>query len=179
MSHPRRAVPVKPLVSIMFAQKELAPGILGNLMNYLGPADLISEWLPFHQTEYYAPEMGPNLGRRLVSFLHLADPGALPAWKVHTNSLESRYALGPRRLVNIDPGYLARERLVLATGKNFSHRCYLNNGIYGDLTLIYEHRQFKTLPWTYPDYASPPFLELLTQMRKKYLWQLREVGSGK
>jgi len=170
-----RPLPVKPLVSIIFAQPEVEVQLLGELQERFGPADLVSPWLPFTHTSYYAPEMGPVLQRRLMSFLHLAGPGKLPEWKLFTVNLEGRYSLGARRLVNIDPGYLARERLVLATGKNYVHRLYLDQGIYGDLTLIYHQGQFQPLPWTYPDYASSRLGDFLYLVRKKYLWQLRTL----
>jgi hypothetical protein len=121
--------------------------------------------------------MGPGLGRLLVAFLHLADPAQLAQWKVFTNGIEERLSLDGRRLVNLDPGYLTRERLVLATGKNFSHRLYLGCGIYGDLTLIYAQGTFQPLAWTYPDYARGPLPELLLLVRKKYLWQLKLMGG--
>ena len=56
---------------------------------------------------------------------------------------------------------MARERLVLATGKNFPHRIYLDHGIYGDLTLIYGQGGLRTLPWTFPDYARGALPALL------------------
>jgi hypothetical protein len=179
MSIPGKPLPVKPLISILCAQKELAAELLAELTEWFGPTDIVSPWLPFTHTDYYAPEMGAVLWRRLTAFLHLADPSALPEWKLFTNDLERRFSLGARRLVNIDPGYLTRERLVLATGKNYVHRLYLDHGIYGDLTLIYQNRRFQPLPWTYPDYASPPLLEFLALVRKKYLWQLRTLANTK
>ncbi|OPX20432.1 MAG: hypothetical protein BZ151_03750 [Desulfobacca sp. 4484_104] len=66
---------------------------------------------------------------------------------------------------------------MLATGKNYVHRLYLDQGIYGDLTLVYQQGRFQPLPWTYPDYANPPLLDLLHLVRKKYLWQLRTLAK--
>ncbi len=140
MSTPGPATPVKPVVSMLLAREDLGPALVERLAEYFGPPDLVGPWWPFDATAYYTSEMGPNLGRRLVSFLHLADPARLADWKVFTNELEQAFSLGERRLANLDPGYLARERLVLATGKNFPHRIYLDHGIYGDLTLIYDAR---------------------------------------
>jgi len=99
--------------------------VVRRLAVHLGPPDLVGPWWPFTYTDYYTPEMGPGLGRLLVSFLHLADPAQLANWKVFTNDIEARLSLGGRRVVNLDPGYVAKERLILATGKNFSHRLYL------------------------------------------------------
>jgi hypothetical protein len=177
MSQPGRPLPVKPVASLLLAREDLGPAVLKRLSDLLGPPDLVGPWWPFAATDYYTPEMGPNLGRRLVSFLHLADPGQLASWKVYTNGIEAGFTLGGRRAVNLDPGYLAKERLVLATGKNYSHRLYLEQGIYGDLTLTYGRGGFRPLPWSYPDYARgemPAFLELV---RRKYLWQLKVMAQ--
>jgi hypothetical protein len=175
MSLPSPPLPVKPLVSLIFAQPALEIAVFKELAGFLGPPDLVSAWLPFHQTQYYSQEMGPDLQRRFAVFLHLADPAALCQWKTYTNALERRLSLGGRRLVNLDPGYLARERLVLATGKNFTHRLYLGKGLYGEVTLIYQKGAWQPLPWTYPDYASPQLMDFFNQARKKYLWQLRHL----
>jgi hypothetical protein len=57
---------------------------------------------------------------------------------------------------------------VLASGKNFSHRIYIGQHIYADLTLIFRKGAFETLPWTYPDYADQPIRSFLERARKKY-----------
>ncbi|MEJ2070491.1 MAG: DUF4416 family protein [Syntrophobacterales bacterium] len=114
---------------------------------------------------------GPVLRRLVASPAHLAD------WKVFTNSLEKRFTLGGHRLINLDPGYVGRERLVLATGKNYVHRLYLSQGIYGDLTLLAGRRGFQALSWSYPDYAEGPLPEYLTLVRQKYLWQLQQLAN--
>jgi hypothetical protein len=178
MSLPSRPLPVKPLVSLIFSHPALETVVFQELAGLLGPPDLVSARLQFDQTQYYSPEMGPELHRRLAVFLHLAEPAELCQWKTYTNNIESRLSLGGRRLVNIDPGYLARERLILATGKNYTHRLYLGQGLYGDLTLIYQKGAWLPLPWTYPDYAGPQLLDFFSRARKKYLWQLRQLAGG-
>ena len=177
MSLPSPPLPVKPLVSLILAQPSLEAAVFRELAQLLGPPDMVSAWLAFDQTRYYAPEMGEKLHRRLAVFLPLADPGQLCHWKTATNELEQCFSLGGRRLVNLDPGYLARERLVLATGKNYSHRLYLGQGLYGEVTLMFQKGAWQPLPWTYPDYAGPQLLEFFSQARKKYLWQLRQISE--
>ncbi len=177
MSQPGPMLPVKPVVSMLLARPDLRPAVVRRLADRLGPPDLVGPWWPFTFTDYYTPEMGPDLGRLLVSFLHLADPAQLANWKAFTNDIETSLSLGGRRLVNLDPGYVAKERLVLATGKNFSHRLYLGRGIYGDLTLLFGQGTFQPLPWTFPDYTRGPLPELLRKVREKYLWQLKALAD--
>jgi hypothetical protein len=65
-------------------------------------------------------------------------------------------------------------RFILATGKEYSHRIYIGKGIYADLTLMYSKKDgFKTLPWTYPDYASESMISFLSKVRDKYLLDLK------
>jgi hypothetical protein len=177
MSLPSRPLPIKPLVSLIFSQPELETAVFQQLADFLGPPDMVSGWLKFDQTNYYNAEMGEDLQRRLAVFLHLADPADLCQWKIFTNALERRLSLGGRRLVNLDPGYVARERLVLATGKNYTHRLYVGQGLYEEVTLIYQKGAWQPLPWTYPDYASPDLLNFFNQARKKYLWQLHNLAQ--
>jgi hypothetical protein len=177
MSTPAEPLGVKPVASLILAREDLAGPVLRELANYLGPIDLVGPFWSFTSTEYYCREMGGGLRRCLASFLHLAGAVQLADWKVFTNLLEKRWTLGGRRLVNLDPGYVARERLVLATGKNFPHRIYLGQGIYGDLTLLARADGFEGLAWSYPDYARGPLPELLALVRRKYLWQLKELAN--
>ena len=90
-----------------------------------------------------------------------------------TNELETRWEVEGRRRVNVDPGILSAERLVLATGKNYIHRIYLGSGVYGDLTLIYSKGSYRPLPWTYPDYQVPETIAMFNILRKRYRMQLQ------
>ncbi|MCH6545716.1 MAG: DUF4416 family protein, partial [Deltaproteobacteria bacterium] len=63
--------------------------------------------------------------------------------KISSQELESGYLWvkgGKKgRQVNIDPGYLAASKMVLATTKDASHRIYLGSGIYGEAALMFRH----------------------------------------
>jgi len=71
-------------------------------------------------------------------------------------------------MVNIDPGYIALEHVILATTKGYAHRIYLKNGIYADLTLIYRDGTYRPLDWTYPDYAEKDTISLFNRWRDYY-----------
>jgi hypothetical protein len=179
VSLPRQPKAVKLVMSFIFKEEKDFASALSETDSRYGPVDFLSESLPFDFTTYYEPEMGKGLGRRIASFEPLISPGQLSGVKLWTNALEAR-SLNERggRKVNIDPGYLAASKFILATGKDYSHRIYLGEGIYGDLTLIFQKGGFAPLPWTYPDYASQPLIGLLNLLRKRYLWQLKNTGGG-
>jgi hypothetical protein len=174
MSLPQPPTPAKLIVGFFVKEKALAEGIAQALQDRLGPVDMISTWLNFDFTTYYEKEMGAPLSRRLVVFKTLVEQTELAAIKRMTNALEQTFRRQGQRRVNIDPGYLLPERFVLATGKNFTHRIYIGQGIYADLTLIYQKGAFRTLPWTYPDYADKHLIDFLTLVRKKYLLDLKQ-----
>lgn len=143
------------------------------LCTRFGQLDFLSEAHMFTYTSYYDKEMGEGIHRQVCSFAELVRPEALADIKQFTNKLESQFLSGGRRQVNIDPGLLSEERLVLATGKNFTHRIYLRDGIYADLTLIYTKGGYKPLPWTYPDYQEPRLHVFLKGLRHKLIFQRR------
>jgi len=178
MSLPKPPQEVKLVMSFLFKREQDFASALSETAQQYGPVDFLSESLPFDFTAYYEPEMGQGLKRRMASFGPLLPPDRLPQVKLWTNTLEaqSRNERQGRR-VNIDPGYLAASKFILATGKDYSHRIYLGEGIYGDLTLIFQKGSFTPLPWTYPDYASGPLISLLNLLRQRYLWQLKNKGS--
>lgn len=169
MSTPRPVPPAKLVVGFFLAQKPLGQTVVAALVDRFGPVDLVSAWMPFDYTDYYRNEMGENLMRRLVSFARLVDPADLAAIKLQTNALENELAGEGRRTVNLDPGTLTAAQFVLATGKNYSHRICLGQGIYADLTLVYGQGRFQPLAWTYPDYRDPALLAFLGRVRRKYL----------
>ena len=177
MSIPHDPKPAKLFVSIIAGSAAHIAKVLSQLVGRYGTPDFVSEVLAFDYTDYYFAEMGQPLYRRFASFDALISQEDLAQIKVQTNLLETEQSAGGNRHVNIDPGYLLAERLVLASGKNYAHRVHLSNGIYADLTLIYRDRDYQPLPWTYPDYAEIKVRRWLRALRKKYLLQLRSEDS--
>lgn len=152
--------------------------VLSTLTQNFGPIDVLSPILPFNYTKYYCAEMGQHIWRRVLSFERLVAREQLVDVKHQCIEWERHYmdAVGKRAL-NLDPGLVSRENLILATGKNNPHRVFLGRGVFADLTLIYQHKTFAPLPWTYPDYASPELTALLIEMRQRLLAALKPHES--
>lgn len=171
MSSPRQPQMAKLIVGILFRDFEVRRQVLTALSDRFGPWDFLSEPQPFTYTTYYDQEMGAGLLRQTGSLLELVQSEALPDIKLFTNQVEQKFCPGGNRQINLDPGLLTLERLVLATGKNFTHRIYLRDGIYADLTLIYQKGAYRPLPWTYPDYQEAGLLHFLSILRRKLIYQ--------
>ncbi len=168
----KQAPPVKLIVSMFGGDETLLAVAKGALVNRFGPVDYESEVLRFDNTAYYEREFGPNLLRRILSFSELMSPERLVEIKRTTNELELGWTADGRRQVNLDPGYISMGKLILATTKDYTHRIYLGQGIYAEVTLKYQRGAFHPWEWTYPDYASPRYLEIFTQIRSIYMAQL-------
>lgn len=176
MSNASPAEPVKLIFSLFAKEESLINETIRTLSSAYGEPDFISEILPFDYTDYYGEELGDNLLRRFIAMENLVRPEELPDIKLATNKIEETTAVDSKRKINIDPGYISKAHLILATGKSYTHRPYLRDGIYADLTLIYQGKKFCSLPWTYPDYADEKQLFMLGKIREKYLLQLKMSG---
>jgi hypothetical protein len=173
MSSPSEAEDVKLISSLFSSQANLIDRVILDMEGLFGPTDWISPAFFFDRTKYYEKEMGWPLHRRFISFKTLMRPQDIVEIKRKTNELEKRESLGGKRKINIDPGYVALERLVLATGKNYTHRIYLSKGIYADLTLVFQRGSFSPLAWTYKDYSDPEIIDYLNEIRERYKRQIR------
>ena len=175
MSTPGQADPAKLVISLVMKDKKIINRILYLLEDSFGDIDIISNWFNFDYTDYYYKEMGSPLFRRVIVFKKLIAQKKLADIKEITNSFEKKWEKNKKRSINIDPGYLLLSRFILATGKDYSHRIYLDKGIYADLTLIYKHGAYSPLEWTYPDYASDEMLKFLKKTRQKYALDLKNM----
>lgn len=174
MGIPKKPKPAKLFMSLIASEERIIQSAMEDLTSLYGEIDFISEKLPFNFTDYYQQEMGENLFRHFITFNKLIPMEKLPDIKNETNMLEAKYTYqnGNRRL-NIDPGYICLYHVILATTKGYSHRPYLRDGIYADLTLIFRNKSFHPLEWTYPDYRQESTIKLFNQLRRDYLETLK------
>lgn len=171
MSRPQEPPPAKLIIGLLFHDEGVHQQALAALTGLFGPVDFATEPEAFDYTAYYDREMGPGLLRQTISFQEPVSLESLPDVKLQTNALEARYARDGSRRINLDPGLLSEERVILASGKNYTHRVYLRSGIYADLTLIYQKGAYQCLPWTYPDYRRPELLHFFRILRQKLAFQ--------
>lgn len=167
----------KLVVAVLLAAGMDREAVLAALQGAFGPADRVSGEMPFDCTDYYAAEMGEAVRRLFYSARELVAPDRLAALKISTNALEAGFAEEGRRRVNLDPGLLSLGRFVLASTKPGAHRIPLREGIYAELTLVYEKGSFRPLPWTYPDYRGRAYLDVLEEIRSLYRQQRRLRGT--
>ena len=165
--------PEKLVFGILISSIELKERLFSELKDLFGPIDFISSELDFTYTQYYNAEMGRPITRIFCSFQELVNPEHLPGIKIKTNRLEDHFRIQGKRKVNLDPGLLSLGRFILATTKDSSHRIPIGSGIYAEVTLMYEGKSYRPIEWTYPDYSSPEYLEILKKIRTLYKNQIK------
>ncbi len=164
--------PVKLIIGFLFQEEKFLRKAQEILSRHFGKTDYESSIIFFTYTDYYQKELGNNLKRKFISFQELIPPEKLSGIKNLTNKLEIAVSGGNSRKINIDPGYLTMAKLILASTKDYSHRIYLNKGIFAEITLNYRKNTFQPMEWTYPDYRTEEYIKIFLEIRKLYAQEI-------
>ncbi len=132
----------------------------------------IFDFSPF--TDYYEAEFGKPLYKYFVVFSGLWPADELVRFKLLANELEKSGQPQVKRWFNMDPGYVAMAKMVLATTKDFAHRIYLGQKIYGDVHYQFSRNGVRLQPWTYPDYQQEILQKYFLQIRENYRRELAD-----
>jgi hypothetical protein len=159
---------VKYFCGLIYRQNPHAEKALALLAEIVSAIDCRSAVIPFVMTDYYQNEMGEPLFRRFVSFGKLMDPQRLPQIKIATMQLEEQLAVGGKRTVNLDPGYLSEANVIIATAKNHYHRVPLADGIYAHMEYVLKDGRVQFLPWTYPDFRTGAYLDFFMGLKDRF-----------
>lgn len=121
---------------------------------------------------YYSKEMGEGLKRVFCLTSEVFPREFLLATKLQSLEWEQSWSQNDKRMVNVDIGFLSLENFLLSTTKNFSHRVYLGQNIFADLTYYFHQGGLQAFPWTYPDYVDEEKKEFFLWARSHLLQQL-------
>ncbi len=128
---------------------------------------------------YYSKEMGhlENLRRVFYVSTETYPREFLLSSKLLALDWEREWVSDNSRMVNVDTGFLSLENFLLATTKNFSHRIFIGQNQFADLTYQFVDQSFQCLPWTYPDFKDPEKLEFFNWCRSFLLMHSKVVQS--
>ncbi|HAM53505.1 MAG TPA: DUF4416 domain-containing protein [Nitrospiraceae bacterium] len=152
-------------VGTLYRKKQYFLEAKEKLQKQFGEPLMESPCLPWDYTDYYRNELGWPITRTFLFFRDTINPGDLADIKLTTHEIEYQLSEHGKRNVNLDPGYLTRSKVVLASTKNYSHRIYIGKGIYAEVTLIYNKGKYRPHLFTYRDYASDIVTEIFEQAR--------------
>ncbi|MFP4014150.1 MAG: DUF4416 family protein [Chitinispirillaceae bacterium] len=178
MAEVRTVLPVKYFVAVLFREEKFLNEGLRLLEEKWGGFDVNGSDHEFDVTDYYEPEMGKPLYRRLVSFEKLISPVDLVDMKLECNRIEDQLSSDGRRRVNLDAGYLDHNKVLLASAKEAGQKIYLDKGIYADLSGRYRGGRYQPFEWSFPDFRDGRYDEELLRMRSRYLEQIKSYRRG-
>jgi hypothetical protein len=171
---PHDPTPVKLFCGVLHSDAEIFEQALLLLAAKYGRIDWQSKPFLFEQTDYYVPEMGSPIYRLFITFQELINPKEIARIKIECNEIEERLAVNGSRKVNLDPGYMDYDKVVLASAKYAGHKVYLDHGIYADVTLMYRRGKFQPSDWCFPDYKTGLYEEIFLRIRANYKGQLHK-----
>ena len=169
MKPPTLAPKAKLFLALMYKDKSTLEKVKQELINEFGEIDYQSEEYKFNFTDYYEQEMGKNLKKFFISFKTQIKRESLPDIRLTTAKIEKKFLKNNNRTINIDPGYITLNNLVLATVKDRPHKIYLGKGIYADLNLILKKKGAFDFPWTFKDYKLKQNQNFFNQVRNDLL----------
>jgi len=177
MSELNKPVNANLTISIMYKDGDLLQKVRTELEDSYGKIDMESPSYSFSDiSPYYDPEMGTDIKKVIYSFEQTVDRSFLKDVKLKCIEIEKVNSVDESRLINLDPGLLTLENFILATGKNYSHRIYLGDGVFAEVTLMFGKKMMiKELPWTYRDYLFEPARSFLLDLREHYRLKRREL----
>ena len=167
-----KAEPVKLFVAALYAREDAFEKAVLSMESVWDEIDYTGPDHPFDSTDYYEPEMGKNLRRRLVSFRKLFAPERLGEAKHISNGIEEKYARKTGRLVNLDIGYLDLNKIVLASFKGAGQKIYLGSGAWADMIARWREGRYHPFEWTFPDFSDGRYDAELKTIREIFRGQL-------
>ncbi|MDD4294064.1 MAG: DUF4416 family protein [Candidatus Omnitrophica bacterium] len=169
----KKPVEVKLVIGLIYSSETDYANAKDKLLKKFGKTDYETDKMSFSETDYYCPEMGRPLYKRLISFIKLRGQDDFVKIKRAIMHIESGLSVKGNRRVNIDPGYLTEAKFVLITTKDYAHRIAIGKGIFAEVTLQYKAGTFQVLPTTYPDFKTDKYISVLSEIRKIYRKQIR------
>lgn len=178
MGFPHIPAPVRLIVGVLAMDSSTMTLAIESLIAKFGVLDHALDPIPFRWTNYYEDELGNAPLRAILAFEALIPREAIPDIKLWTNQEE--FALSgnlPKRLVNLDPGYMTMGQFFLATTKDQRQRVYVRDGIYVEPTLFFENGAWHPFPWTYRDWQSEDYRIFFEEARRRFAYQ-RTTGRS-
>ena len=164
---------VKLIIAVMYSDKEVYVSCKKDLVSLYGPVAVESEEYDFDKfTKYYEKEMGKNIVKRFLIFEKpLKEKNCKPIKEINnknnliknkikiiknkTTEIEEKYSKDGKRRINLDPGYLSSDELVLASFKSgTNYKEDIGDGVYLHKVLEFDGDDIKVFWHTFPDYKE-------------------------
>lgn len=165
MAQTKKVSDAKLIIGIMYKDIKICKNVIDILKELFGEIEDSLDY-DFSFTKYYEKEMGENLKKSILTFKKQIDRTKLADIKLITNGIEDNLSIKNKRTVNIDPGYMTKDSIILASAKEIPHRVYLKKGIFADVVLTFYNGNFEHNIRTFPDYRQDIVKDFFKKIRK-------------
>ena len=139
----------------MFSDRNIYEKAVNDLINEFGGMEKESFEYNFDKfTSYYEKEMGKNLIKKIIIFKKEITEKDLIEIKKFIAEIEKKYSVKNKRKINIDPGYISKDKVVLASFKKKDFKKELGGWIYAHEVLRFEKNKIITFFHTFPDFKN-------------------------
>ena len=139
---------------VMFSNRTVYNNCLNDLIKKFGEIEKESSEYDFNFTDYYEKEMGKNLRKKIIIFKKEITEKDLIDIKKYISKIEKKYSVNNKRKINIDPGFFAKEKVVLASFKKKDFKEDSGEGVYAHEVLRFEDGEVKEFWHTFPDFKE-------------------------
>ena len=155
-------------IAVMYSGKKIHDEAVSLLKEKFGEIILETKPYNFDFTDYYEEEMGKNLVKRFIVFKKEIDKKELAKIRKITGEIEDKFRVNGKRQINLDPGYISNEEVVLASVKEKSFKEKLGNNIYSHRVYSFENNKIKIFFHTFPDYKTEENKKFFLSVRNKF-----------
>jgi hypothetical protein len=152
------------LMAIMYPSREEYDIAIAVLKDDFGEVAKEGPEYDFNFTKYYENEFGSRLKKRIVVFGKIIEKNGLVDIRERTGEIEEELGKDGKRIVNIDPGYISKDELVLATKKAKSFKEDLGRGIFAHTVLEFKDEEIITFFHTFADYKIEENKKFFTEI---------------
>ncbi len=161
--------PGRLILSTVSSSVDALAEALEKLERRFGRVQFETDAIPCSDAERFREEMGDRPQRRFFSFERMVARCSLIDVKAACDKIEPQFADEVDgfmfRTVNLNPGIMSEENLIMAGHRELNHCVYIGQGTYAEIALIYTRGQFVRLPWTNPDFYSDQAIDLFNRVR--------------
>jgi len=179
MARIQKPPPGRLIISIIYSSLDAVADALKVLERRFGTVQFETIEIPSGDALTYKEEMGEHLYRRFFSFEQLVSRDTLSEIKNTCHRIEPLFADHVDdyifRTVNIDPGILTSDNLVMTSHREYNHRIYLKDGVFAEIVLVFAKGSFRRLPWTGVDFCHIEAIDFFRRVRSSF--ELLELSS--
>ena len=150
------------IIGVMYGSLEKFNLVLKDLVGLYGSVLISMKEYDFTKfTKFYIEEMGAVIFKKMIVFEKEVSKKDLVKIKEDTTKLEEKYSVDGKRKINLDPGFISSEKMVLASfKKGTGYKEKISDEVY--LHTVLKFKPLEEFQHTFFDYKQKKeeFLEL-------------------